>query len=131
MLIGIFYSQIVERSFLVSVLFREAISHPYISFIHLLVNGFSFIIIIIIIINFFRWVFSEYTEAVITSLTVFPQLERARSFSFKLVAGRRCFRGRGLMHSKEAMDNFFAQSHYTDSPQTKLFYSAHCVRFIY
>ena len=33
--------------------------------------------------------------------------------------------------SQEAMDNFFAQSHYTDSPQTKLFYSAHYVRFIY
>ena len=46
MLIGIFYSQIVESSSLVSVLFREAISHPYI-FFHLLVNGFSVIIIII------------------------------------------------------------------------------------
>ena len=42
-LIGIFYSQIVESSSLVSVLFREAISHPYISFFHLLVNGFSVI----------------------------------------------------------------------------------------
>ena len=41
MLIGIFYSQTVESSSLVSVLFREAISHPYISFFHLLVNGFS------------------------------------------------------------------------------------------
>ena len=41
MLIGIFYSQIVESSSLVSVLFQEAISHPYISFFHLLVNGFS------------------------------------------------------------------------------------------
>ena len=41
MLIGIFYSQIVESSSLVSVLFREAISHPYISFFHLQVNGFS------------------------------------------------------------------------------------------
>ena len=41
MLIGIFYSQIVESSSLVSVLFREVISHPYISFFHLLVNGFS------------------------------------------------------------------------------------------
>ena len=41
MLIGIFYSQIVESSSLVSVLFREAISHPYISFFHLLVNVFS------------------------------------------------------------------------------------------
>ena len=40
MLIGIFYSQIVESSSLVSVLFQEAISHPYISFFHLLV-GFS------------------------------------------------------------------------------------------
>ena len=26
-----------------SILFREAFSHPYISFFHLLVNGFSFI----------------------------------------------------------------------------------------
>ena len=43
MLIGIFYSQIVESSSLVSVLFREAISHPYISFFHLLVNDFSVI----------------------------------------------------------------------------------------
>ena len=34
MLIGIFYSQIVESSSFVSVLFREAISHPYISFFH-------------------------------------------------------------------------------------------------
>ena len=33
--------------------------------------------------------------------------------------------------SQEAMDNFFAQSHYTDSPQTNLLYSAHYVRFIY
>ena len=41
MLIDIFYSQVVESSSLVSVLFREAISHPYISFFHLLVNGFS------------------------------------------------------------------------------------------
>ena len=41
MLIGIFYSQIVEISSFVSVLFREAISHPYISFFHLLVTVFS------------------------------------------------------------------------------------------
>ena len=41
MLIGICYSQIVESSSLVSVLFREVFSHPYISFFHLLVNGFS------------------------------------------------------------------------------------------
>ena len=47
MLIGIFYSQIVESSSLVSVLFRKVFSHPYISFFHLLVNGFSVIIIII------------------------------------------------------------------------------------
>ena len=40
-LVGIFYSQIVESSSLVSVRFREAISHPYITFFHLLVNGFS------------------------------------------------------------------------------------------
>ena len=32
---------VVESSSLVSVLFREAFSHPYISFFHLLVNGFS------------------------------------------------------------------------------------------
>ena len=43
LLIGIFYSQIVESSSLVSVLFREAINHPYISFFQLLVNGFSVI----------------------------------------------------------------------------------------
>ena len=47
MLIGIFYSQIVESSSLVSVLFREVFSHPYISFFHLLVNGFSVTCIII------------------------------------------------------------------------------------
>ena len=47
MLIGIFYSQVVESSSLVSVLFREAISHPYISFFHLLVNGFSVISLIV------------------------------------------------------------------------------------
>ena len=40
-MIGIFYSQIVESSSLVSILFREAISHTYIPFFHLLVNGFS------------------------------------------------------------------------------------------
>ena len=76
MLIGIFYSQIVESSSLVSVLFREVFSHPYISFFHLLVNGFSVIIIIIIIINFIIKVFSECTEAVATSfiplVTDFP-----------------------------------------------------------
>ena len=43
MLIGIFYLQIVESSSLVSVLFREVFSHPYISFFDLLVNGFSVI----------------------------------------------------------------------------------------
>ena len=32
--------QVVESSSLVSVLFREAFSHPYISFFHLLVNSF-------------------------------------------------------------------------------------------
>ena len=35
--------QVVERSSLVSVLVREAFNHPYISFFHLLVNGFSVI----------------------------------------------------------------------------------------
>ena len=62
---GIFYSQIVEILSLVSVLLREVISHPYISFFHLLVNGVS---VIIIIINFFRRVFLECTVAVATSL---------------------------------------------------------------
>ena len=33
--------QVVESSTLVSVLFREAFSHPYIPFFHLLVNSFS------------------------------------------------------------------------------------------
>ena len=33
--------QVVESSSLVSVLFREALNHPYISFFRLLVNGFS------------------------------------------------------------------------------------------
>ena len=53
-------------------------SHPYITHFHLLVNGFSVIIIIIIIINFFIRVFSECTEAVATSLiplvTDFPEI---------------------------------------------------------
>ena len=31
--------QVVQRFSLVSVLFREAFNHPYISFFHLLVNG--------------------------------------------------------------------------------------------
>ena len=44
MLIGIFYSQIVESSSLVTVLFREAISHPYISSFQLLVNGFLLLV---------------------------------------------------------------------------------------
>ena len=33
--------QVVVSSFLASVLLREAFSHPYIPFFHLLVNGFS------------------------------------------------------------------------------------------
>ena len=37
--------QLVESSSLVSLLFREAFSHPYISFFYLLVNGFSVIIL--------------------------------------------------------------------------------------
>ena len=31
----------MDRSTLVSILFREAFSHPYITFFHLLVNSFS------------------------------------------------------------------------------------------
>ena len=37
----LFRLQVVESSSLVSVLLREAFSHPYISFFHLLVNSFS------------------------------------------------------------------------------------------
>ena len=59
--------RVIESSSLVPVLFGEVFSHPYISFFHLLVNGFS-VIIIIIIINFIIKVFSECTEAVATSL---------------------------------------------------------------
>ena len=33
--------QVVQRFSLVSILFREAFNHPYISFFHLLVNGVS------------------------------------------------------------------------------------------
>ena len=33
--------RVIESSSLVPVLFREVFSHPYISFFHLLVNGFS------------------------------------------------------------------------------------------
>ena len=33
--------RVIESSSLVPALFREVVSHPYISFIHLLVNGFS------------------------------------------------------------------------------------------
>ena len=35
--------RVIESSSLVPVLFREVFSHPYISFFHLLVNGFSVI----------------------------------------------------------------------------------------
>ena len=61
--------RVIESSSLVPVLFGEVFSHPYISFFHLLVNGFSVIIIIIIIfINFFMRDFSKYTEAIATLL---------------------------------------------------------------
>ena len=33
--------RVIESSSLVPILFREVFSHPYISFFHLLVNGFS------------------------------------------------------------------------------------------
>ena len=36
-----FRLQVLESLSLISVLFREAFSHPYISFFHSLVNGFS------------------------------------------------------------------------------------------
>ena len=39
--------RVIENSSLVPVLFREVFSHPYISFFHLLVNGFSVIYIYI------------------------------------------------------------------------------------
>ena len=52
-----------------SVLLEKRLAIPTSPFFHLLVNAFSVIIIIIIIfINFFRRVFSEYTEAITTSL---------------------------------------------------------------
>ena len=41
--------RVIESSSLVPVLFREVFSHPYISFFHLLVNGFSVIYIYIFI----------------------------------------------------------------------------------
>ena len=71
-------STVFESSSLVSVLFREAFSHPYISFFHLLVHGFSVtLLIIIIVIIFFIRVFSECTVAIATSLillvTNFPE----------------------------------------------------------
>ena len=47
MLIGIFYSQIVESSSLASVLFREAISHPYISFFYILVMVFLLLVYVL------------------------------------------------------------------------------------
>ena len=40
--------KIVESSSLVSVLFRVAFSHPYISFFHLLVNGFYVILTMVV-----------------------------------------------------------------------------------
>ena len=43
----IFGLQVVESSSLVSVLFREAFSHSYISFFHLLVNGFLLLVSIL------------------------------------------------------------------------------------
>ena len=36
--------QLVESSSLVSVLFREAFNHPYVSFFHLLVNVFLLLV---------------------------------------------------------------------------------------
>ena len=68
--------------------FREVFSHPYISLFHLLVNGFSVIIIIVIIIqHFFIWVFSEDTETNATSLipldTSYPEISASIiGFSF-------------------------------------------------
>ena len=64
-----FRLQVVESSSLVSVLFREGFSDTYISFLHLVLNVFYVVIIIINLINFFRWVFSEYTEVINTSFT--------------------------------------------------------------
>ena len=43
MLIGIFYSHVVESSSFFFRTFSKAISHPYSSFFHLIVNGFSVI----------------------------------------------------------------------------------------
>ena len=46
-LISVCRYRVIESSSLVPVLFREVFSHPYISLFHLLVNGFSVLIIII------------------------------------------------------------------------------------
>ena len=73
-----FRFQVVESSSLVSVLFREAFSHPYISFFHLLGNAFC------VSYNyhnphhqFLLTVFSEYTEVNAISLipldTILPE----------------------------------------------------------
>ena len=43
---------VVDSLSLISVLFREAFSHPYISF-HLLVNGFSVMYVYIVCMSFF------------------------------------------------------------------------------
>ena len=40
--VALFGQQVDENSSLVSVLFREAFSYPYISYFHFLVNSFSF-----------------------------------------------------------------------------------------
>ena len=62
---------------LVSVLFREAFSHPYISFFSFTSNNNHHHHHHHFIINFFRRVFSEYTEANATSLipldTILPE----------------------------------------------------------
>ena len=54
--------QVINSSSLVSILFREVFSHP-ISFFHIQHNSD-----IIVIIIFIKWVFSECTEAITTSL---------------------------------------------------------------
>ena len=51
--------QVVESSSLVSILFREPFSHPYISFFYLLVNVFSVISISVVVI---ASVYSEKTR---------------------------------------------------------------------
>ena len=69
--------RVIESSSLVPVLFREVFSHPYICLFNLLVNGFSVIIIIIIIINSlpgFSWSVLKLSLLHYTTSYQFPEI---------------------------------------------------------